>query len=121
MGTQDGAGMEVFETPLPGVGTRYEFSTAEGERLGVVARRDNRRDLLLYDEDDPDSCRAVVELNSEEAAVLVDLPSGSQGRPHARTQGRVRDRRLVAGGVRRPHRGPVDPGRGEGAVEAGLR
>lgn len=78
MGAQDGTGMEVFETRLPGVGTRYEFSTVEGDRLGVVARRDSRRDLVLYDRDDPDTCRAVVELNSEEAAVLVDLLGGSK-------------------------------------------
>jgi len=78
MGAQEGTGMEVFETRLPGVGTRYEFSTVEGDRLAVVARRDSRRDLVLYDQDDPDTCRAVVELNSEEAAVLVDLLGGSK-------------------------------------------
>jgi len=70
--------MEIFETPLPGIGTRYEVSTAAGDRLAVVARRDRRRDLVVYDERDPDTCRASVELSSEESAVMVELLGGSK-------------------------------------------
>jgi K+/H+ antiporter YhaU regulatory subunit KhtT len=44
------ARVELFETPIPGVGVRYEFTSAAGERLGDVVRRDGRRDLVLYDE-----------------------------------------------------------------------
>jgi TrkA domain protein len=32
-------GMDVTEVLLPGVGLRYEFTTQEGNRMGVVARR----------------------------------------------------------------------------------
>jgi TrkA domain protein len=70
--------MEVFETPLPGIGVRHEFTTKSGERVGVVTRRDGRRELLLYDREDPDSCRESVELASEEAATMVELLGGSQ-------------------------------------------
>lgn len=70
--------MEVFETPLPGIGVRYEFTTARGERIGVVVLRDGRRDVLLYDEDDPDSCRSVVELEPAESATMVELLGGSK-------------------------------------------
>ena len=70
--------MEVFETPLPGVGVRFEFTSAAGDRIGVVARRDGRRDLLLYDERDPDSCRDTVELTAHEAATMVELLGGSK-------------------------------------------
>jgi TrkA domain protein len=70
--------MEIFETPLPGVGTRYEVSTAGGDRLAVVARRDRRRDLVVYDSRDPDTSRSHVVLNAEEAAVLVELLGGSK-------------------------------------------
>lgn len=70
--------MEVFETPLPGVGVRYEFTSAAGDRIGVVARRDARRELVLYDEEDPDRCRDTVELTGEEAAVLVELLGGTK-------------------------------------------
>ena len=70
--------MEVFETPLPGVGSRYEFTTAAGERVGVVARRDRRREFVVYDDDDRDACRASVELTGEEAAVVVELLGGTK-------------------------------------------
>jgi TrkA domain protein len=70
--------VEVFETPLPGVGVRYDFETDDGERLGVVVRRDGRRDLLLYSHDDPDACSNVVTLDAEESAALVELFGGSK-------------------------------------------
>jgi TrkA domain protein len=69
---------EVFETKLPGIGIRHEFTTKSGERVGVVTRRDGRRDLLLYDRWDPDSCKETVELTPSEAATMVELLGGSQ-------------------------------------------
>jgi TrkA domain protein len=70
--------VEVFETPLPGVGSRYDFTTEAGVRLAVVARRDRRREVAVYDEDDPDATRASVELTGEEAAVMVELLGGTK-------------------------------------------
>lgn len=70
--------MEVFEVRLPGVGVRYEFTTGAGDRLGVVVRRDGRRELLVYDELDPDSCRSSVELTAAESAAFVELMGGSK-------------------------------------------
>lgn len=70
--------MEIFETPLPGVGVRYEFSTGNGERIGVVVRRDGRRELVVYDADDPDRCRASLTVAPQESAVLVELLGGSK-------------------------------------------
>ncbi len=70
--------MEVFETPLPGVGSRYEFTTEAGDRLAIVARRDRRRELAIYDRDDVDACRATLELTGEESSVLVELLGGTK-------------------------------------------
>jgi TrkA domain protein len=70
--------VEIFETPLPGVGIRYEFTSAAGDRLGVVVRRDSRRELVLYDDRDPDRCRELVELTGAEAATLVELLGGTK-------------------------------------------
>lgn len=70
--------MEIFETPLPGVGVRYEFTSVAGDRLAVVVRRDDRRELVLYDEDDPDSCRDIVQLTGQESAALVELLGGTK-------------------------------------------
>jgi TrkA domain protein len=70
--------VEIFETPLPGVGIRYEFTSAAGDRLGVVVRRDNRRELVLYDERDPDRTRDLVKLTGAEAKTLVELLGGTK-------------------------------------------
>jgi TrkA domain protein len=70
--------MEVFETPLPGLGVRYEFVTARGDRLGVVAHRDGRCDLIMFDNRDPDACLGSIELNRSELVTLIELLGGTK-------------------------------------------
>jgi TrkA domain protein len=70
--------VELFETPIPGIGVRYEFTSGAGDRVGVLVRRDGRREVMLYDDVDPDACRAVVPLSREESATLVELLGGSK-------------------------------------------
>jgi TrkA domain protein len=65
--------MDVNETSLPGVGLRYDFTTRSGRQIGVVSHRSGRRDLLVYDRDDPDTCQEVVQLNAEEADTLAEI------------------------------------------------
>jgi TrkA domain protein len=65
--------MDIQETALPGVGLRHEFATRAGRQLGVVSYRTGRRDLLLYDPDDPDACQEVVRLTQDEADALAGL------------------------------------------------
>lgn len=65
--------MDIQETNLPGVGLRHEFTTRAGRQLGVVTHRTGRRDLLVYDRDDPDACQEVVQLTDEEADALAEL------------------------------------------------
>jgi TrkA domain protein len=65
--------VEINETVLPGVGVRYELVTASGIRLGVVARRDQRMEFLLYDREDPDTCRDVVVMTEPEATALGEI------------------------------------------------
>jgi TrkA domain protein len=65
--------MDIQETPLPGVGLRHDFTTRAGRQLGVVTHRTGRRDLLVYDRDDPDTCQEVIELTNEEADALAEL------------------------------------------------
>jgi TrkA domain protein len=65
--------MEIQETTLPGVGLRHEFTTSGGRQLGVVSYRTGRRELLLYDPNDPDACQEVIRLTPEEADALADL------------------------------------------------
>lgn len=65
--------MEVEETRLPGIGLRHDFVTAQGRRVGVVSQRNGARHVVLYDQEDPDSCAATVELTAEESEVLAEL------------------------------------------------
>ncbi|MDY7100194.1 MAG: TrkA C-terminal domain-containing protein [Actinomycetota bacterium] len=69
---------DVTETPLPGVGVRHEFTTASGERVGVISHRGGRREVLVYDLDDPDACTTVLNLTSEDTRTMAELLGASQ-------------------------------------------
>lgn len=69
--------MDIYETPLPGVGVRYEFTAEGGDHVGVVIRRDGKRDIALYDREDPDACRGTVELSEGDAGKLAELLGGT--------------------------------------------
>lgn len=69
---------QIKETQLPGVGVRHDFATREGERLGVITHRTGRRDLLVYDRDDPDACAEVLRLEEEEGHALSELLGGTR-------------------------------------------
>jgi TrkA domain protein len=69
---------QVAETPLPGVGVRYDFETDAGDRVGVLVHRTGRRELLIYDRDDPDACGSVLRLDSDDTRTLADLLGASQ-------------------------------------------
>lgn len=69
--------MEIFETPLPGIGVRYEFTAESGDHVGVVVRRDGKRDVALYDRQDPDSCRGTMELSEGDASKVAELLGGT--------------------------------------------
>jgi TrkA domain protein len=84
--------VDVHETPLPGIGVRHEFTTEGGQRVGLVSQRSGRREVLFYDERDPDAVRESIALNADEAEVvatllgaaritreLVDLPQQVEG------------------------------------------
>ena len=69
--------MEIFETPLPGIGVRYEFTSESGDHVGVVVRRDGKRDVALYDRQDPDSCKGTMELSAGDSSKLAELLGGT--------------------------------------------
>lgn len=73
MGKARMVGMDVSETLLPGVGIRYEFMTASGSRVGLVARRGGQVDVVVYDRNDPDACTQVMTLTAAEADTVAEL------------------------------------------------
>lgn len=70
----------IEETRLPGVGVRHDFRTRSGRRIGVITHRGGDRDLLIYDEDDPDACRATVRLEEADLHAMADLLGASHVR-----------------------------------------
>lgn len=65
--------MDVTEVLLPGVGLRYEFTSHQGDRIGVVARRTGDVELVVYKAEDPDAAQTVLQLNTEEADAVAEI------------------------------------------------
>lgn len=68
---------EIIETNLPGVGLRHELGVESGDRVGVITRHSGRRDLLVFDREDPDSVGRSVAMQPDEARLLADLLGGA--------------------------------------------
>jgi TrkA domain protein len=68
----------IRETPIPGLGVRFEFVTSEGVQLGVLHRQAGRQELLLYDAEDPDSVASSVVLDDDDARTLAEMLGGSR-------------------------------------------
>ncbi len=68
----------VRETKLPGVGVRHDFTTDDGIPIGVLVHRDGRRELLVYDRDDPDACTSVLHLTDQDTRTLAELLGAAQ-------------------------------------------
>jgi TrkA domain protein len=64
---------EIAETQLPGVGVRYEFSTASGERVGVLSHRSGHRELVVYGRNDPDRSTTVIHLSPDDTRTLGEI------------------------------------------------
>lgn len=69
---------EVRETRLPGVGVKHDFTTDDGRDVGVLVHRDGRRDIVVYDADDPDRCAMQVMMTAQDARTLAELLGTSQ-------------------------------------------
>ncbi len=68
----------IEETPLPGLGIRYEFLTEDGQRIGVVHHRTGRRELFICPPDDPDSAAVTLNLTDDDSHALSDALGGSR-------------------------------------------
>ena len=64
---------EVRQTRLPGVGVRYEFTTDDDQDVGVLVHHDGRREVLVYDIDDPDRCSSLVHLTESDSQTLGEI------------------------------------------------
>jgi TrkA domain protein len=69
---------EVREVELPGVGVRHEFTTQDGNRVGVVSHRSGRREIYLADPRDPDRFKRALGLSDEDARTLGEILGASR-------------------------------------------
>ena len=71
--------LEVRETRLPGVGTKFTLRTHRGEKLSSVVHLDGMREVYHYSdaEEDPH----VITLNDEESRQLAQILGGVVYRP----------------------------------------
>ncbi len=65
--------MDVERTALPGIGLQHVLTTGRGRQIGIVSHRTGRKDLVIYDKHDPDSCVVTVKLTTEEANAIAEL------------------------------------------------
>ena len=65
--------MIIERVALPGVGVCHTATTTRRQRVGVVRHHSGRRDVLLYDPDDPQRAAHTVVLDAIEADQVADL------------------------------------------------
>jgi TrkA domain protein len=69
---------EIRETKLPGVGIEFEFTSECGDHVGVISRHSGRREVVVYDDEDPDAVAARIELTPAESAAVAELLGGTR-------------------------------------------
>ena len=95
--------VEIEQTALPGIGTRYVVVARSGRRVGVVTHRNGRRELVIYDADDPDTAAASLTLTSDEADALAELLGAPRvvqrlAKMHRELEGLTSEQVLIADG-----------------------
>lgn len=58
---------------LPSIGVRYEFTSHDGERIGIIARRSGEFDVVRYARDDPDRAQPIFHFTDEEADAVAQI------------------------------------------------
>ncbi|MFC7303929.1 cation:proton antiporter regulatory subunit [Streptomyces monticola] len=90
----------LSQTPLPGIGVRYDLTTRERRRVSVVAHRDGARTVNAYRDDDPDECALSLKLTAGESEALMDALMPSHHSPnllHTTDLGLVAERVELSG------------------------
>ena len=73
--------VDLRETRLPGVGTKFTISLDGGGRLAVIQHNDGVRELYFFRHSDDDEPKAVIRLDDDEARQLGAVIGGAYERP----------------------------------------
>jgi K+:H+ antiporter subunit KhtT len=65
--------VDVKEVLLPSIGLRYEFTSRDGDRIGIIARRGGNFEIVRYTRDDPDEAQPIFRLTDEEADAVAQI------------------------------------------------
>ncbi|MCE7002920.1 potassium transporter TrkA [Kibdelosporangium philippinense] len=109
--------MNVEVTPLPGLGTRQDFVSRGGRRIGVITYRDGKMEMIVSKQDDTDSCVASIPLTVEESATLATL----LGAPQLVSQLRDQHREVTGINTRQLPLAPGSPYDGKTLGDTALR
>src|SRR2546430_13619228 len=75
--------IDLRETRLPGVGTKFGLRLDGGGRLAVILHNDGKRELYFFRHADDDEPRAVITLDDDEARQLgAVIGGGTEGPKH---------------------------------------
>jgi TrkA domain protein len=67
----------VEETDLPGVGRRYEITSEDDRRIGVIHHRSGRKEIFVSAAGDPDLCVVSLNLDEDDARTVADMLGGT--------------------------------------------
>jgi TrkA domain protein len=73
--------IDLRETRLPGIGTKYAFRLGDGGRLAIILHNDGRREVYFFRHASDDDPRAVIDLDDDEARQLGAILGGAYERP----------------------------------------
>jgi TrkA domain protein len=73
--------VDLQETRLPGVGTKFTLRLDSGGRLSIILHNDGKRELYWFRHAHDDEPRAVITLDDDEARQLGAVIGGAYERP----------------------------------------
>ena len=73
--------VDLQETRLPGVGTKFSLRLAAGGRLSIILHNDGKRELYWFAHQHADEPRAVITLDDDESRQLGAVIGGAYERP----------------------------------------
>jgi TrkA domain protein len=73
--------IDLRETRLPGIGSKFTLRLDYGARLAVILHNDGKREIYYYRHHDADEPTAVITLDDDEARQLGAVIGGAYERP----------------------------------------
>jgi TrkA domain protein len=73
--------IDLSETRLPGIGTKFTLRLASGGRLAIIMHNDGKRELYYFRHSHDEEPLSVVDLDDDEARQLSAVIGGAYERP----------------------------------------